>query len=123
PHLIAYAIVKALEAFPQLNDSFASLDGASYRVRHAGVNLGVAVDVTKKDGSHTLLVPNLKGADKMSFRWLLDAYDDVVRRAREGKLQVEDFQDTTISLTNPGTIGTTASNPRLMRGQGVIIAT
>ncbi|HEY9231926.1 MAG TPA: 2-oxo acid dehydrogenase subunit E2, partial [Blastocatellia bacterium] len=122
-HIIAYAIVKALEAFPQLNDSFASVDGAAYRIRHAQVNLGVAVDVTKKDGSHTLLVPNLKGADKMSFRQLLDAYDDVVRRARGGKLQVEDFQGTTVSLTNPGTIGTTASNPRLMSGQGVIIAT
>jgi multifunctional 2-oxoglutarate metabolism enzyme len=122
-HIIAYAIVKALEAFPQLNDSFASVDGAAYRIRHAQVNLGVAVDVTKKDGSHTLLVPNLKGADKMSFRQLLDAYDDVVRRARGAKLQVEDFQGTTVSLTNPGTIGTTASNPRLMSGQGVIIAT
>ncbi|HKQ07040.1 MAG TPA: multifunctional oxoglutarate decarboxylase/oxoglutarate dehydrogenase thiamine pyrophosphate-binding subunit/dihydrolipoyllysine-residue succinyltransferase subunit [Blastocatellia bacterium] len=122
-HIVAYAIVKALEAFPQLNDSFASVEGASYRLRHTDVNLGVAVDVTKKDGSRTLLVPNLKGADKMTFRQLLDAYDDVVRRARGGKLQVEDFQGTTISLTNPGTIGTTASNPRLMAGQGVIIAT
>src|SRR5205085_756541 len=71
----------------------------------------------------SLAVPNLKGADKMSFRQLLDAYDDVVKRARGSKLQIEDFQGTTISLTNPGTIGTTASNPRLMRGQGVIIAT
>jgi multifunctional 2-oxoglutarate metabolism enzyme len=122
-HIIAYAILKALKAFPQLNDSFASVDGAAYRIRQADVNFGVAVDVTKKDGSRTLLVPNLKGADKMSFRQLLDAYDDIVRRAREGKLQVEDFQRTTISLTNPGTIGTTASNPRLMQGQGVIVAT
>ncbi|MFL6215810.1 MAG: multifunctional oxoglutarate decarboxylase/oxoglutarate dehydrogenase thiamine pyrophosphate-binding subunit/dihydrolipoyllysine-residue succinyltransferase subunit [Blastocatellia bacterium] len=122
-HLIAYAIIKALRSFPQLNDSFENRDGASYRVRHAGVNFGVAVDVTKKDGSRSLLVPNIKGADKMTFRQLLDGYDDVVRRARDSKLQVEDFQGTTISLTNPGTIGTTASNPRLMQGQGVIVAT
>jgi multifunctional 2-oxoglutarate metabolism enzyme len=121
-HIIAYAIIKALKTFPQLNDSFEAADGTSYRLRHADVNFGVAVDVTKKDGSHTLLVPNLKGADKMSFRQLLDAYDDVVKRARGSKLQIEDFQGTTISLTNPGTIGTTASNPRLMQGQGVIIA-
>src|SRR6185503_20995001 len=59
----------------------------------------------------------------LGFNQLLDAYDDVIRRARAGKLQVVDFQSTTISLTNPGTIGTTASNPRLMSGQGVIIAT
>ncbi len=122
-HIIAYAIIKALKTFPQLNDSFETANGASYRVRHAGVNFGVAVDVTKKDGSRTLLVPNLKDADKMSFRQLLDAYDDVVKRARGSKLQIEDFQGTTISLTNPGTIGTTASNPRLMQGQGVIVAT
>ena len=122
-HIIAYAIIKALKTFPQLNDSFAAADGAAYRIRHAAVNFGVAVDVTKKDGSRTLLVPNLKGADRMSFRQLLDAYDDVVKRARGSKLQVEDFQGTTISLTNPGTIGTTASNPRLMQGQGVIVAT
>ena len=87
------------------------------------VNFGVAVDVTRKDGTRTLLVPNIKGADKLTFRQLLDAYDDIVKRAREGKLQVSDFQGTTISLTNPGTIGTTASNPRLMAGQGVIVAT
>src|SRR5689334_22115646 len=95
-HMIAYAIIKALKTFPQLNDSFEAADGSSYRVRHADVNLGVAVDVTKKDGSRTLLVPNLKGADKMSFRQLLDAYDDVVKRARGSKLQIEDFQATTI---------------------------
>ncbi|HKP85489.1 MAG TPA: multifunctional oxoglutarate decarboxylase/oxoglutarate dehydrogenase thiamine pyrophosphate-binding subunit/dihydrolipoyllysine-residue succinyltransferase subunit [Blastocatellia bacterium] len=122
-HLIARAIVKALDTYPQLNDSFEVADKTSYRVRPAEVNLGVAVDVTKRDGSRTLLVPNIKAANKMTFNQLLDAYDDVVRRARAGKLQVADFQGTTISLTNPGTIGTTASNPRLMSGQGVIIAT
>jgi len=122
-HIIAYAIIRGLKIFPQLNDAFETADGASYRIRHADVNFGVAVDVTKKDGSRTLLVPNIKGADKMTFRQLLDAYDDVVKRARGSKLQIEDFRGTTISLTNPGTIGTTASNPRLMQGQGVIVAT
>ncbi|HKS41571.1 MAG TPA: multifunctional oxoglutarate decarboxylase/oxoglutarate dehydrogenase thiamine pyrophosphate-binding subunit/dihydrolipoyllysine-residue succinyltransferase subunit [Blastocatellia bacterium] len=122
-HLIARAIIKALETYPQLNDSFEVVDKTSYRIRQSEVNLGVAVDVTKKDGSRTLLVPNIKGADRMTFNQLLNAYDDVVRRARGGKLQIADFQGTTVSLTNPGTIGTTASNPRLMSGQGVIIAT
>ena len=122
-HVVARAILKALERFPQLNDSFEEVDGSAYRVRHPEVNLGVAVDVTKKDGTRTLLVPNIKGANKLAFSQLLEAYDDVVKRARAGKLQVSDFQGTTISLTNPGTIGTTASNPRLMPGQGVIVAT
>jgi multifunctional 2-oxoglutarate metabolism enzyme len=122
-HIVARAILKALESFPQLNDSFEESDGSAYRVRRPQVNFGVAVDVTKKDGTRTLLVPNIKGADKLTFSQLLDAYDDIVRRARGGKLQVSDFQGTTISLTNPGTIGTTASNPRLMSGQSVIVAT
>ena len=122
-HIVARAILKALERFPQLNDAFEEVDDNAYRVRHGDVNFGVAVDVTKKDGTRSLLVPNIKGANRLTFSQLLDAYDDVVKRARGGKLQVPDFQGTTISLTNPGTIGTTASNPRLMTGQGVIVAT
>ncbi len=77
----------------------------------------------KKDGTRTLLVPNIKNANKLRFSEFLAAYDDVVKRAREGKLQIADFQGTTISLTNPGTIGTVASTPRLMAGQSLIIAT
>lgn len=122
-HIIAYALVKALDRFPQLNAFFEVQDGTSYRVQCTNVNVGVAVDVTKKDGSRTLLVPNIKAANKMDFAELVAAYDDVVKRARAGKLQVPDFQGTTISLTNPGTLGTTASNPRLMAGQALIIAT
>ena len=76
------------------------------------MNLGVAVDLTKKDGSRTLLVPNIKNANTLNFAEFLAAYDDVVKRAREGKLQIADFQGTTVSLTNPGTIGTVASIPR-----------
>ncbi len=122
-HIIARAVIKALERFPALNDSFEELDGAPVRVRHAEVNLGIAVDVVRRDGSRSLLVPNIKGANKLDFSQLLLAYDDIISRAREGRLQIADFQSTTVSITNPGTIGTTASNPRLMQGQGAIIAT
>ncbi|HEY0385017.1 MAG TPA: 2-oxo acid dehydrogenase subunit E2, partial [Pyrinomonadaceae bacterium] len=122
-HLIAWAIVRALKSFPQLNDGFSEQSGVPVRLRREGVNLGVAVDMAKKDGTRSLLVPNIKHAEKMNFAEFLAAYDDVVRRAREGKLQIPDFQGTTISLTNPGTIGTVASTPRLMAGQGAIIAT
>ncbi|HEY0407859.1 MAG TPA: multifunctional oxoglutarate decarboxylase/oxoglutarate dehydrogenase thiamine pyrophosphate-binding subunit/dihydrolipoyllysine-residue succinyltransferase subunit, partial [Pyrinomonadaceae bacterium] len=122
-HLIAWAIIRALEEFPQLNDGYVEQSGAPARLRRQSVNLGVAIDLAKKDGTRTLLVPNIKRADAMSFSAFLAAYDDVVRRARNGKLQIADFQGTTISLTNPGTIGTVASTPRLMAGQSVIIAT
>lgn len=122
-HLIAWAILRALDDYPQLNDGFSDADGSPARAKRPSVNLGVAVDVTKKDGTRTLLVPNIKNAGKLSFFEFLTAYDDVVKRAREGKVQIADFQGTTISLTNPGTIGTVASTPRLMAGQSVIIAT
>ncbi|MGH9872079.1 MAG: multifunctional oxoglutarate decarboxylase/oxoglutarate dehydrogenase thiamine pyrophosphate-binding subunit/dihydrolipoyllysine-residue succinyltransferase subunit [Pyrinomonadaceae bacterium] len=122
-HLIAWALLRALDEFPQLNDGFDIVDGNPVRLHRPGVNLGVAIDVTKKDGTRTLLVPNIKGASKLRFSQFLTAYDDVVKRAREGKLQIADFQGTTISLTNPGTIGTVASTPRLMAGQSLIIAT
>ncbi|HEX8890550.1 MAG TPA: multifunctional oxoglutarate decarboxylase/oxoglutarate dehydrogenase thiamine pyrophosphate-binding subunit/dihydrolipoyllysine-residue succinyltransferase subunit [Pyrinomonadaceae bacterium] len=122
-HIIAWAIVRALEAFPQLNDGFEVINGQPSRVKRQSVNLGVAIDLSKKDGSRTLLVPNIKNANQMRFGQFLAAYDDVVKRAREGKLQIPDFQGTTVSLTNPGTIGTVASTPRLMAGQSAIIAT
>ena len=122
-HLIAWAIVRALAEFPQFNNGFEVIDGQPSRVQRAAVNLGIAIDLEKKDGTRTLLVPNIKSANTLNFSSFLDTYDDVVRRARNGKLQIADFQGTTISLTNPGTIGTVASTPRLMAGQSAIIAT
>jgi len=122
-HLIAWAILRALDEFPQLNHGFALVDGIASRVKRAPVNLGVAIDLTKKDGTRSLLVPNIKNANGLTFSQFLTAYDDVIKRARDGKLQIADFQGTTVSLTNPGTLGTVASIPRLMAGQSLIIAT
>ncbi len=122
-HLIAWAILRALDEFPQLNDGYAVMDGTPSRLRRKGVNLGIAIDLEKKDGTRTLLVPNIKNANTLKISEFLKAYDDVVQRAREGKLQMADFNGTTLSLTNPGTIGTVASTPRLMTGQSLIVAT
>ncbi len=122
-HLTAFALLRALDQFPQLNDGFEEIEGQPARVKREAVNLGIAIDLEKKDGTRSLLVPNIKNASRMRFPEFLAAYDDVVKRAREGKLQISDFQGTTLSLTNPGTIGTVASTPRLMVGQSLIIAT
>ena len=122
-HLIAYAALRALDQFPQMNDGFEVSNNQPVRVKRESVNLGIAIDLEKKDGARSLLVPNIRNANRLRFSDFLKAYDDVVKRAREGKLQVSDFQGTTISLTNPGTLGTVASTPRLMSGQSVIIAT
>jgi len=122
-HLVAWAIVRSIEKVPALNDAFSSSGGESLRVRRGHVNIGLAVDVAGKDGARSLKVPSIKKAESMSFAQFLAAYDDIVTRARGNKLAVADFEGTTISLTNPGTVGTVGSVPRLMPGQGAIIAT
>ena len=121
-HLLGWAILKALEEFPALNQAYAERDGQPFRLIPARVNLGIAVDVAGKDGARSLLVPNIKDAGSLAFTEYLAVFDDIIARARSGRLAPPDFQGTTISLTNPGTVGTVASNPRLMPGQGAIIA-
>lgn len=122
-HLISWAIIKALKAFPSLNNFYDASDGKTFKVDPGAVNFGVAIDLPGRDGSRSLMVPNVKKADKMRFSQFLDAFDDLIARARKGKLEVSDFEGTTLSITNPGTIGTVSSMPRLMKGQGAIIAT
>ena len=120
-HLIGYALVKALAELPEMNQSFGSVDGKPVLVIPEHVNLGLAIDLQKEDGSRTLVVPSIKGTETMDFGGFWRAYEDLVRRARTNKLTLEDYAGTTISLTNPGTIGTVHSVPRLMPGQGAII--
>jgi 2-oxoglutarate decarboxylase len=121
--IISWAIVRALKEFPRLNDAYDASQGSPSRVARGEIRFGLAVDVAKSDGSRSLVVPNVKGAESMSFAEFLAASDDLVSRARKGKLDPKDFEGTTVSLTNPGTLGTTASVPRLMPGQGLIVAT
>ncbi|WP_168583438.1 multifunctional oxoglutarate decarboxylase/oxoglutarate dehydrogenase thiamine pyrophosphate-binding subunit/dihydrolipoyllysine-residue succinyltransferase subunit [Gephyromycinifex aptenodytis] len=120
-HMIGYAIVKALVAMPEMNYCFGDKDGKPAVIQPAHINFGLAIDLPKPDGSRSLVVPSVKAAEQLDFFGFWNAYEDIVRRARDNKLTVEDFQGTTISLTNPGTIGTVHSVPRLMKGQGTII--
>ncbi|CAB4773784.1 MAG: multifunctional oxoglutarate decarboxylase/oxoglutarate dehydrogenase thiamine pyrophosphate-binding subunit/dihydrolipoyllysine-residue succinyltransferase subunit [Actinobacteria bacterium] len=120
-HLIGYAIVRALKTIPEMNYSFTTVDGKPAVQKNQSINFGLAIDIAKPDGSRQLLVPSVKFSDQMDFAQFWAAYEDVVRRARANKLTVDDFAGTTITLTNPGTIGTVHSVPRLMQGQGTII--
>ncbi|MGI5273762.1 multifunctional oxoglutarate decarboxylase/oxoglutarate dehydrogenase thiamine pyrophosphate-binding subunit/dihydrolipoyllysine-residue succinyltransferase subunit [Nonomuraea sp. CA-218870] len=120
-HLIGFAVVRALATMPEMNYSFAEVDGKPTLIKPEHVNLGLAIDVQKSNGERQLLVPSVKAAEEMDFRQFWMGYEEVVRKARAGKLGVDDFAGTTISLTNPGTIGTVHSVPRLMPGQGTII--
>ena len=120
-HLIAHAILRGMEAVPGMKATFRENDGAPERIEPASTALGLAIDIEKR-GQRQLLVPSIKEAAQMSFAEFLGAYNDVVKRARDSKLTLDDFQGTTATLTNPGGIGTVMSVPRLMPGQSVIVA-
>ncbi len=120
-HLIAYALVQAAKQVPAMSAAFRQTDAGPERVDPAHQSLGLAIDIEKR-GKRQLLVPNIKAAETLSFAEFLGQYNDIVKRARDGQLGVEDFAGTTATLTNPGGIGTVMSVPRLMPGQGVIIA-
>jgi 2-oxoglutarate decarboxylase len=120
-HLIGFAVVKALAAFPGMNRHFAEVDGKPMMIAPDHVNLGLAIDLPGKDGQRSLVVASIKGCEAMSFAQFWSAYEDMIRKARTGSLKAEDLAGTTISLTNPGTLGTNHSVPRLMSGQGTIV--
>ena len=120
-HLIGFAVVKALADMPAMNSAYLDDGNKPSVITYEHVNMGIAIDLQKKDGGRQLLVPSVKNAEALDFAQFWAAYEDVVRRARAGALTLEDFAGTTISLTNPGTIGTQHSVPRLMAGQGAII--
>jgi len=122
-HLVAWAIVEAAKEFPVMVRVFAERDGKAFALENGPVNLGIAVDVEKKDGSHSLMVPAIKGAQELDFAGFHSRYEELIAKTRENKLTADDFQGTNISLTNPGGIGTVASVPRLLSGQSAIIAT
>lgn len=120
-HLIGWALVQAVKDFPSQNVYYEENDGKPSLVTPAHLNLGIAIDVPKPDGSRALLVPSIKRADTMGFAEFVAEYEALVARARSNQLTADDFAGTTISLTNPGGIGTEHSVPRLMKGQGCII--
>ena len=120
-HLIGFAVVRALAEMPAMNRHFAETDGRPTVVQPDHVNLGLAIDLPGKGGSRSLVVVSIKGCEAMNFAQFWSAYEAIVHKARQGALTGEDFAGTTLSLTNPGTLGTNHSVPRLMQGQGAII--
>ena len=120
-HIIAYAMIKAVRAMPEMNAFFGEIDGKPAIGKPEHINLGVAIDLAKADGSRQLLVPSVKGCEDLDFAQFWNAYEALIKKARGGSLTVEDFAGTTMSITNPGTIGTVHSVPRLVQGQGLIL--
>jgi 2-oxoglutarate dehydrogenase E1 component len=122
-HLIAWAIVKAAEQWRVMGRVYAESDGKPQVIEPGAISLGIAVDVERKDGSRSLMVPCIKAADQLDFAAFHAYYEELINKTRENKLTADDFQGTNITLTNPGGLGTVASVPRLMTGQGTIVAT
>ena len=122
-HLIGYAIVRSIaETVPNMKNGFAAgSDGKPRLIRHDHVNMGLAVDVDNGDGTRSLIVPVLKNADQLDFNGFLAAYEEIIRKVKNNKLTIDDYAGANVTLTNPGTIGTVQSVPRLMPGQGVIV--
>ncbi|MFG2519423.1 multifunctional oxoglutarate decarboxylase/oxoglutarate dehydrogenase thiamine pyrophosphate-binding subunit/dihydrolipoyllysine-residue succinyltransferase subunit [Streptomyces sp. NPDC048527] len=120
-HLIGYAMVQAIKAMPSMNYSFAEKDGKPTLVKPEHINFGLAIDLVKPNGDRQLVVAGIKKAETLNFFEFWQAYEDIVRRARDGKLGMDDFTGVTVSLTNPGGLGTVHSVPRLMPGQSVIM--
>ncbi|MEU7408993.1 multifunctional oxoglutarate decarboxylase/oxoglutarate dehydrogenase thiamine pyrophosphate-binding subunit/dihydrolipoyllysine-residue succinyltransferase subunit [Streptomyces sp. NPDC042638] len=120
-HLIGYAMVQAIKAMPAMNHAFGEKDGKPALIKPPHVNLGLAIDLVKPNGDRQLVVAAIKKAETLNFFEFWQAYEDIVRRAREGKLTMDDFTGVTVSLTNPGGLGTVHSVPRLMPGQSVIM--
>jgi 2-oxoglutarate decarboxylase len=122
-HLIGFAIVRAAGEQPGLNASYLEANGVPHRVDPGGVHLGLAVDVERPDGGRFLVVPVIRSAEAMDFAAFHARYEELVEKARANGLSPDDMAGATITLTNPGTLGTTASVARLMPGQGAIVAT
>ena len=120
-HIIGYAMVKAIMAHPDMNVSYEVKDGKPSVITPEHINIGLAIDLPQKDGSRALVVAAIKETETMAFDEFIDAYEDIVDRSRVGKLTLDDYQGVTVSLTNPGGIGTRHSVPRLTKGQGTII--
>ncbi len=120
-HLIGYALVKALMAHPDMNNSYAVVDGKPTIITPESINLGLAIDLPQKDGTRALVVAAIKKCETLSFAEFLEKYEDIVKRSRVGKLTMDDYSGVTVSLTNPGAIGTRHSVPRLTKGQGTIV--
>ena len=122
-HLIAWAIVKSGIEWPVMARAFEQREGKPHVIEPGSINLGIAVDIERSDGSRSLMVPCIKGADALDFKGFHGYYEELITKTRENKLTADDFKGTNVSLTNPGGLGTVASVPRLMAGQGTIVAT
>jgi 2-oxoglutarate dehydrogenase E1 component len=122
-HLVAWAIVEAARRWPVMTRTYEEREGKPFVREGNPINLGIAVDVERKDGSRSLMVPAIRNAGSLDFAAFHSYYEELITKTRENKLTADDFQGTNISLTNPGGLGTVASVPRLLAGQGAIIAT
>ncbi len=122
-HLIGYAVIQAIKKYKVMNNAYTEIQGKPNLIIRKHINLGIAIDLEKKDGTRSLIVPNIKNSEILNFKEFILIYNDLIQRSRNGQINPDEFIGTTVTLTNPGTLGTVTSIPRLMMGQGTIVAT
>ena len=120
-HLIAWAIVKAAQEWPVMARAFQETDGKPPWSSPAA-SISGSLSTSSGRASARCWSPCIKGADQLDFSGFHAYYEELITKTRENSLTADDFQGTNISLTNPGGLGTVASVPRLMSGQGTIVA-
>ena len=101
---IVKAVVKALKEFPLLNASFDSNSNEIIIKKY--YNIGIAVDTELG-----LVVPNIKDADKKGLFQIAKEISNLAKKAREGKLSLDEVRDGTFTITNIGSIGTVVGMP------------
>lgn len=121
-HIVGFAVARATLTVPSMTAHFERQGDTLLRVQ-PGCHLGLAVDVTRRDGTRFLVVPVIRDAAERDFASFRNEYERLVAKARSNALTVEEMRGASITLTNPGGIGTVASVPRLMPGNGTIVAT
>jgi 2-oxoglutarate dehydrogenase E2 component (dihydrolipoamide succinyltransferase) len=112
--IVARCVIDALREFPALNTTF---EGERL-VRHADVNLGVAVSLGDEDG---LIVPVIHQAQLVSAEGLGQRIADLARRARAGALTNDEVAGGTFTITNPGAFGAIAATPIINQPQVAIL--
>lgn len=112
--LFIEAIVKAIKDFPMIN---VSVDGSKILLKKF-INIGMATALP----SGNLIVPVIKNADRMNLIGLTKSVNDLANRARQNKLQPDEIQNGTFTLTNVGGFGNVMGTPIINQPQVAIMA-
>ncbi len=114
--LFIEAVAKAIKDFPMINVSVDQT--ASKIIKRKNINIGMAAALP----SGNLIVPIIKNADEKNLLGITKAVNDLANRARANKLQPDEIQGGTFTLTNVGSFGNLMGTPIILQPQVAILA-